>query len=192
MSLVWVFGTIEVRIREVIMAIQFRKVDKSEFYKVYEVIEKAFPLSEYRTFDEQMVLMELPYFNAMLIEDENALVGILIEWELEHAIYLEHLAVNPEIRGKGLGSILMREYLSKSANNIVLEVEDVDTEIAQRRIGFYERLGFTLSNISFKQPQFEGRDEETVNLRIMHYPNNISNDELLKIKEEILQKVYFQ
>lgn len=174
------------------MAMQFRKVDKSEFYKVYEVIEKAFPLSEYRTFDEQMVLMELPYFNAMLIEDENALVGILIEWELEHAIYLEHLAVNPEIRGKGLGSILMREYLSKSANNIVLEVEDIDTEIAQRRIGFYERLGFTLSNISFKQPQFEGRDEETVNLRIMHYPNNISNDELLKIKEEILQKVYFQ
>ncbi len=174
------------------MAIQFRKVDKSEFYKVYEVIEKAFPLSEYRTFDEQMVLMELPYFNAMLIEAENALVGILIEWELEHAIYLEHLAVNPEIRGKGLGSILMREYLSKSANNIVLEVEDIDTEIAQRRIGFYERLGFTLSNISFKQPQFEGRDEETVNLRIMHYPNNISNDELLKIKEEILQKVYFQ
>lgn len=192
MSLVWVFGTIEVRIGEVIMAIQFRKVDKSEFYKVYEVIEKAFPLSEYRTFDEQMVLMELPYFNAMLIEAENALVGILIEWELEHAIYLEHLAVNPEIRGKGLGSILMREYLSKSANNIVLEVEDIDTEIAQRRIGFYERLGFTLSNISFKQPQFEGRDEETVNLRIMHYPNNISNDELLKIKEEILQKVYFQ
>lgn len=187
-----VFDTIGIRIGEDYMGVQFRKVDKNEFYKVYEVIEKAFPLSEYRTFDEQMVLMDLPYFNAMLIEDEDKLVGILIEWEFKHTIYLEHLAVNPEIRGKGLGSMLMREYLAKSVKNIVLEVEDVDTEIAQRRIGFYERLGFTLSNISFKQPQFLGRDDETVNLRIMHYPKNISDDELMKIKDEILQKVYFQ
>lgn len=176
---------------EVIMTISFRKVCKNEFNKVYEVIEKSFPLSEYRTLEEQFVLMDLPYFNAMVIEDEDVLVGILVEWQLEHAIYLEHLAVNPEIRGKGLGSTLMSEYLAQAERTVVLEVEDIDTDIAQRRIGFYQRLGFTLSDVSFKQPSFEGRDEDTVDLRIMYYPKNINKDILDQVKEELLEKVYF-
>lgn len=173
------------------MTMKFRKVDKSEFNKVFEVLEKSFPLSEYRTYNEQMRLMELPYFEAMLIEDENDILGILIEWRLDNAIYLEHLAVNPDIRGKGLGSKLMREYLAQVDGVVVLEVEDIETEIAQRRIGFYQRLGFTLSDISFKQPAFEGREDDTVQLRIMHYPKNVDNSRLVAIKNEILEKVYF-
>lgn len=52
-------------------------------------------------------------------------------------------------------------FLRREAKKVILfEVEDPDTELAQRRIGFYERMGFHLSPFEYVQsPLQKGQDD---------------------------------
>ena len=76
--------------------------------------------------------------------------------ETEQFLFLYFLAVNPEIRSKGIGSEIIQNHLMKQypGKTIVLNVESPD-ELAEdnhsrlRRIAFYERLGFVQMNCSF-------------------------------------------
>ncbi|MFD1065614.1 GNAT family N-acetyltransferase [Oceanobacillus locisalsi] len=67
-------------------------------------------------------------------------------------IFISYLAVRSKHRGSGLGSELMRQLKSLSANGILLEVEDPDKAKGEqdytnrlRRIQFYERNGLHLN-----------------------------------------------
>lgn len=68
---------------------------------------------------------------------------------------VDYLAVNPEKRGQGIGSLTL-EHLKKVAdkNYIIIECENIDSahdpaekKIRKRRITFYERAGFRLSGV---------------------------------------------
>lgn len=72
--------------------------------------------------------------------------GFATVWRLPRAgwAYVEHLAVDAELRGAGLGSAIIRRLQCALGCPIVLEVEPWSQgAAARRRIGFYERLGFT-------------------------------------------------
>ncbi len=59
-------------------------------------------------------------------------------------VLLEFLAVDGGRRSHGIGSDILRDVVTMVGGPIVLEVEDptlVDTDEAQRRIRFYQRLG---------------------------------------------------
>lgn len=46
----------------------------------------------------------------------------------------------------------MEEYIRQSGKPVLLEVEPPLGEMEQRRIGFYERLGFHLNPYAYVQP----------------------------------------
>ncbi|MBR7146301.1 MAG: GNAT family N-acetyltransferase, partial [Oscillospiraceae bacterium] len=52
-------------------------------------------------------------------------------------------AVREDCRGSGIGSELLDELIGTLPHPICLEVEPPETEIAKRRIAFYERNGFS-------------------------------------------------
>ena len=54
---------------------------------------------------------------------------------------MEHFAIQPELRGSGLGGRVM-EKLMGQGKPVVLEIDPPVDETARRREGFYRRAGF--------------------------------------------------
>ena len=80
----------------------------------------------------------------MLITFSDKPAGLLTWWNFGDFRYVEHFAVNPEMRGNGIGKKAIEAFVRGSRSAVVLEVEPEATgEMARRRIGFYKRCGFT-------------------------------------------------
>jgi ribosomal protein S18 acetylase RimI-like enzyme len=68
---------------------------------------------------------------------------------------VEYLAVKEKLRGDGIGTRVMREFLSRMADvPVVLEVELPVCQLTRRRVGFYERLGLRLMPDFYVQPSY--------------------------------------
>lgn len=95
-----------------------------------------------------------PYAEAIIVD--GAFAGFVTTWDLGRWIYVEHLAVDPSRRGGGTGSGLLRLLRDRSAKPIVLEVEPpaADNPMAERRIGFYARNGFSVLDYDYIQPPY--------------------------------------
>lgn len=167
----------------------FRFINKNEFPVVYELMQKSFPPAEIRTYDGELALFDNFNYRVLTVEENGVTQAFIAEWLLPGAHFIEHFAVNPEVRGRGLGTETMRGYLDRTNDPVVLEVEAYETLKARRRIGFYERLGFILSDVTYIQPSLR-KDSLDVPLQLMHYPAEISNRELQEIRQEIFQTVY--
>jgi GNAT superfamily N-acetyltransferase len=63
--------------------------------------------------------------------------------EFPNFIFIDYFLVNPNTRGKGVGSKVLNAF-KRRGKTIILEVEPPDTEgeDAERRIRFYEKNGF--------------------------------------------------
>ncbi|MEG2177319.1 MAG: hypothetical protein RRY15_00380 [Bacteroidales bacterium] len=81
-------------------------------------------------------------------------VGILIYWEFAEFIYLGHFAIAEDFRNHKLGGQFLSNFLKDTSKPVILEVELPDTDLAVRRIGFYERLGLKLYTKSYMQPAY--------------------------------------
>ena len=102
---------------------------------------------------------------------------------------MEHLAVSREFRGDGIGGQMMREYIQQSVKPVVLEVELPETDIAKRRIAFYQRLGFQLNGFAYRQPPMR-KGHGWYPLMIMSFPSSLTEEEFEPIKKKIYREVY--
>jgi ribosomal protein S18 acetylase RimI-like enzyme len=167
----------------------FRNINKNEFSDVYRLMQISFPPAEFRTYDEELALFNRSNYKVLVIEVDGVIQAFIAEWILKDIHFIEQFAVSPDVRGQGLGTEIMREYLNQIKTSVVIEVEAHDTLIAKRRIAFYERLGFVLSDIGYTQPLLH-KNSTNVMLRLMHYPAGISDKTLYEAKREIFQTVY--
>ncbi|MDC9723555.1 MAG: GNAT family N-acetyltransferase [Urechidicola sp.] len=147
------------------------------FDKAWELYEEAFPLNERRLYDAQVVLMsDTKYHFDILIED-NQLIGFLLWWDLETFRYIDHFATSKQLRNKGFGKLILEQFINNNSKPILLEVELPDSEINQRRIKFYKRIGFKLNQHHYELPDFEG-SQSPLELKLMTYPNLISKKDV--------------
>ena len=77
----------------------------------------------------------------------------------------------------------------KKAGKVVLEVELPEDSLKKRRIGFYERHGFTFNEYPYIQPPM-GEDRHEIPLRIMSAPEPLSEDEFQSVRTELYESVY--
>ena len=134
-------------------------MNEREFDKIFALMEVSFPESERRTYAGQKELLANQHYRLITETDNNnQIFAFLAAWEFPLFRFVEHIAVDPIMRGSGLGGKMMTKYMKESIKPILLEVEHPDTELAQRRIGFYERLGFHLNPFEYVQlPFIRGR-----------------------------------
>ena len=76
-------------------------------------------------------------------DDDGAVCGMVTFWSFGKFTYIEHLAVDSGLRGKGIGARVLEELARACGNAIVLEVDPPENSnpMAIRRIGFYRRNG---------------------------------------------------
>lgn len=157
---------------------------------VYEIMDEAFPPTEKRSFEGQKKLLEekqyriIPNYNSL-----GELSGFIAVWSFDTFNFIEHIAVSKQMRGKGIGSTILKSYIRSCNKIILLEVEPPDNEVAVKRIRFYEKLGFNLNSFYYQQPPLQD-GFSYIDLKIMSYPEKISEVEFLPLKKQIYKTVY--
>ncbi len=120
--------------------------------------EESFPVEERRPWEDIVRMVndgDLPY-HFFVIKYRGRQAGFISWWRLQGVIYIEHFAIKPGLRGKGIGTKVITAFVSEQHLPVILEVEPAgSTPMADRRIAFYTRCGFrALSQFDYVQPPY--------------------------------------
>ena len=159
------------------------------FDAVWEIFKYSFPEDERRSFEEQKKLLKNPLYNFNTIYDCDLFIGFVAFWSFNDFIFIEHLAVDKNFRGKGYGGKIVKDIISRYDKIIILEVEKPMTSEAVRRISFYKNLGFHLNKYDYLQPALS-ENKNSVPLFLMSYPKNINKEDFITIKTLLYKTVY--
>lgn len=165
--------------------------DKGEVTFLEKLYIESFPLSERRPIDEMLDLYKnnSPFVISTAIDKERP-IGFLTHWDLNNFIFAEHFAVSPEFRNEGYGRKIMDTFIERANNPIILEVELPTTILSERRIGFYQRIGFKLwEEIQYQQPSYH-KNGNAIPMKLMSYGNIDIERDLKGIREKIYTEVY--
>lgn len=161
----------------------------NDFDKLYDLIERSFPSDEYRPYEEQKALFDNPIYAVFAQYDGKALAAFIAAWEFEEFVFLEHFAVEPSKRNGGLGGAFLTEVVEQFQKPVCLEVELPDTELAARRIRFYERKQFVLNGYDYFQPPIS-KGRNPLPLRVMSYRSPLNAQAFLNVRDLLYDKVY--
>lgn len=168
-----------------------RIAEKEEFDEIFSILEASFPSDEYRSYQDQKDLLAHPDYSIYVLPDpqNNKIKAFITAWQFDGFTFLEHFAVSSHYRNQGLGSLILQEILSILPHPICLEVELPETDFARRRIGFYERNGFTLNDYPYTQPAY-GSNKNPIPLLIMTTGGTIPAEQFEQMKHIIWAEVY--
>ncbi|WP_080056617.1 GNAT family N-acetyltransferase [Spirosoma aerolatum] len=151
--------------------------------------EEAFPIDERRDFAELTALLAYPDMHLCALVNDSSLVGFMLYWQWDEAIFVEHFAIDPHERGKQFGQQALAQLLELSFQYCLLEVERPDDETGYRRIRFYERQGFTLNPFDYIQPPYQP-DKAPVPMRLMSIPAIPDSATYERLSQLIKERVY--
>lgn len=128
--------------------------NRKNISRIYTVYERTFPEDERRDKTQFLALSENPDVYIFSIKNEESSIGYLILWEIEEFYFLEHFEIFEEFRNQKFGSEILTE-LQEKFPKIILESEPAElNDIAEKRIRFYERNGFSVIDKHYIQPAY--------------------------------------
>lgn len=112
-------------------------------------------------------------------------IGMFSYWEIGKIMYVEHFAVDPDYRGRGIGDSIfqaMRVYAGERGLTTVLEVEPADDRKPEtlRRIEFYRRHGLEVVDTDYVQPPY-GTDLPPVEMWLMASGTDIPPETITRL-----------
>ncbi|SOD82024.1 GNAT family N-acetyltransferase [Spirosoma fluviale] len=151
--------------------------------------ESSFPADERRQFDELLQLLPCPDMHLCALTDEERLVGFLIYWQWPGVVFLEHFAIDPNLRGNQLGQRALAHLQELDSPRYLLEVELPTDELSRRRIQFYERQGFSVNPFPYAQPPYQ-RGNPPIPMHLMSSPFMLSREDFDSHSQSINERVY--
>lgn len=177
------------------MPIHLQRITQKEsrlLHSVEQIYEESFPLDERRDFPQLKQLLNNPEMFLMAAIEDHWCVGFLIYWDLANFIFLEHTAVDHNLRGKGYGTEMLQQLSLLTEKPIVLEVELPEDEIKQKRIIFYEKHGFKLiQDYPYEQPSYDGI-KPRIPMMLMSDIDNLPVKKFSYFKDKIYELVYLR
>lgn len=170
---------------------KLKKITKKEYNKFFNLLESDFCLDERKTKAGELKAFDDSNFSPNFIYDGETLVGYVCFWEFEKFLYIEHFAILKEMRGTGCGSKFLKEFSEKTNKAIILEVELPETETAEKRIKFYERIGYVVNHFHYTQPAYQP-ESNPVDMFVMSYNYPLSETDFNDFTKQIKTIVYNQ
>lgn len=157
------------------------------FDRAFALYQSSFPIEERRDdVEQQRVLLKDDYHFDLIMNDDD-FIGVMLYWETENFIFLEHFTTRPEIRGRGYGMQAL-ELLKSKNKTVILEIEPPVDDITQRRYDFYKRNGFVMNSYYHVQAKYHLGDPDLV-LKILSYPNAVTKEEYRSFYEYMTREV---
>lgn len=151
--------------------------DHALFDTAIALYVSAFPEIERRDLAEQARIMGNGHYHFDLILEGERFLGIMLYWETDRFLYLEHFAILPELRNHGYGAGAL-ELIKAKGKPVILEIEEPVSEMTRRRYGFYRRCGFVMTPHYHIQAKYHLGCGDLM-LKILSYPYEISYAEYL-------------
>ena len=154
---------------------EFRRMTSAEhpdYAGAMELYRSSFPRHELREEASQERIMGHPQYHFDCVDDGECRVGLILYWETERFIYVEHFCIFPELRGRKYGQRTL-EKLKEKRKVIILEIDPPVDEISIRRKGFYERCGFMANPYAHVHPAYH-RECEGHGLVVMSCPEKLT------------------
>lgn len=139
------------------------------FEKAWQLYESAFPTNERREQASQEALLAASTnYHCEAILSEEQFIGILFWWEFDELRFIEHFAIMPHLRNRGIGENTLKQFVTEKNTPVILETELPSNIIQQKRIKFYQRLGFHVNKLTYTQPPYRKEDSPTPLLLLSH------------------------
>lgn len=117
-----------------------------DFDAVFRLLARSFPAGERRDkVGQRALLADSAYQIDILRAPSGGVQALMASWDFGGFVFFEHFAVDPACRNGGIGGQMLDALLARFDKPACLEAELPETELAARRIGFYERHGFTVN-----------------------------------------------
>ena len=157
--------------------IRLKNISDNYFQKAWNLYEDAFPFEERRLLDDQSYVLQNDSYHFDILIDKNQFMGFILWWDFETHRYIDHFATSIEQRNKGYGKFILSNFIDCNDKPVMLEVELPTSIINERRIKFYERVGFKLNQHYYEIPPLK-EDQSPLQLLIMSYPSIISEKDV--------------
>lgn len=157
--------------------LRLKSILQNHFRKAWMLYEDAFPAEERRELNEQIRILKFSNYHFDVIIDDDKLNGFLLWWDFETLRYIEYFAIASEQRNKGFGKQILENFIATNNKAVLLEVELPNSTINQRRIKFYERVGFKLNQHYYETPPLK-KDLNPLQFLLMTYPALITKKEV--------------
>ena len=128
------------------------------------------------------------HFHFMVATNDDEPIGILTYWNFDDMVYVEHFAIDSDLRNQGLGKVVFLNFLSQQKEQVVLEVELPHDEESEHRIEFYTSMGLFQNPYEYIQPPyFSGGN--AVPMRILS-KYELDDEEFFSVRSVLYREVY--
>lgn len=148
---------------------------------------QSFPAHEQRQYPSQRSIMGHAQYHYGLVMEGGALAGLMLFWETDAFIYVEHFCMLPELRGKGLGSRALA-LLGQRGKTVILEIDPPVDAVSVRRRQFYERAGFVSNPYAHVHPPYH-REHTGHALVVMSSPAALTQAQYDAFAQYLMQTV---
>ena len=160
---------------------------KNKFYKqVNDIYKKSFPKEERYLSLNRMIKADNTELYC-LFENEN-IYGITYLIKKQTSVFILYLAINSSNRSKGYGSYLLKWCLNEFKDKkIFLNIEEIneeklDIEIRKKRLDFYLRNGFYLTNIM--------SNDNKENFHVLSSQKDVNIDEYIELDNFVAEVLH--
>lgn len=175
------------------MNVHFERIQSTAhryFESVLNLYLNSFPKEERREPDSLAEVIHEPGMNFCAVEINGQMSGMVVFWKFDSFLYIEHLAVLPELHRGGIGSLVLKR-LQELGSPILLEVEIPFDTVGRNRVGFYLKAGFSQLPVEYFQPPY--RDgEQLLPMMLFSDTSGWTRRTLDQCIEEFRFQVYFK
>lgn len=126
-------------------------------YKPFlDLYRESFPLFEQRTAEQQLRAFQSDAYKLLVFTVGDSFLGFIAYWEFDDYCYVEHFAVNSTLRGKGIGSGLLKTFIRSISKTVLLEIDPITDPVSEVRLKFYKRCGFFENPYPHRHPAYCG------------------------------------
>lgn len=160
------------------------------FAEVDALYESAFPLHEKREPQAKASALTNDSYALQAWFDGEQFIGMIGAWTFAGYTYIEHLAVNGRLRGQGYGKRMLGQFLQQHPLTI-LEIDPLTTDVAHKRLRFYQGLGFCENGYEHFHPSYHAgiADHQLI---VLSYPHRLSEERYQRFNEDLCDVVMAQ
>lgn len=150
---------------------------------------KSFPIYEQRTEAQLRAAFESKEYHLLAFTEGGRAVGFVCFWAFDTYLYIEHLAVSRDLRGRGYGSQILKQVVrGASGKRVLLEIDPVTDEVSAARLRFYEQSGFYAAPYAHRHPPYRA-GYEAHELLVLSHGTPLSEDEYALFAHDLLVTV---